>query len=160
MSFDFQSDLRSDAATVRKTICDEKFLNQMAARFGGSVEKFSKAGTTENPKIHTTLLVPTENFPESVRGFISDPLPMTVKADFTGEVGQISLNPARVPADTDMTVKLTDREGGSHVDISGQVTCTVPLMGNRIAAKIASSMPAMLRQAFEVIDSWDGSPAA
>ncbi|MFC0582060.1 DUF2505 domain-containing protein [Micrococcoides hystricis] len=153
MSFQVQSSLNHDSAAVKRTICDEDFVTHMAERFDGSVHSFSSAGNANNPKIHTTLLVPTSNFPETVQKFLPNPLSVTMKIQFTGNEADVELNPAKVPADVKMQLTLTDSDSGCDAVVEGVVNCTIPFVGNKVAAGVESALPAVLKKALEAVDA-------
>ncbi len=157
MSFQFHTALKHDAAAVKRTICDEKFISAMAEKFGGSVQSFSTAGNAHNPKIHTTLLVPTTNFPEAVQRFLPNPLPVTLRVQFTGDEAEVQLKPAKVPADVKMQLTLLDRDGGAEASGQGMVHCTIPFVGNKVASGVESALPSLMEQAFEQVDAAAGS---
>lgn len=157
MSFQFQTTLKHDATAVKRTVCDEKFISAMAQKFGGSVQSFSTAGNANNPKIHTTLLVPTTNFPEAVQRFLPNPLPVTLKVQFTGLEAEVQLNPAKVPADVKMQLSLADGADGSVASGQGVVHCTIPFVGSKVAAGVESALPSLMEQAFEQVDAAAGA---
>ena len=156
MSFQFQTTLQHDVTSVKRTISDEQFITAMAEKFGGSVQSFSTAGNANNPKIHTTLLVPTTSFPETIQRFLPNPLPVTMKVQFTGHEAEVQLDPAKVPADVKMQLTLSDEGSGTIVSGQGVVHCTIPFIGNKVASGVESALPSLMEQAFEQVDDSAG----
>jgi len=150
-------------ASVEQVI--EAFSNEDFARFvcsevGVEFGSFSVSGDTAEFTATTERTVPAERVPDIARKFVGNGVAMTQvdtvsapAADGSRTVStEVKVN--GVPVSAQATQKLTPEGEQTRLDVNGEVSCSIPLVGKKIAAAAEPQVGRVLKVLGSSAEKW------
>ncbi len=125
---------------VAAVFIDEDFLRHTSELVGGSLESFVIDGDPAGAFSTTTVrTIPTTRMPDIARKFVGDSLTVTQLEKWESPAADgsrhssISLKVAGAPLDVSAAQRLVADGAGTRIELSGNVTSSVPFLGGKIA---------------------------
>ncbi|GAB2904085.1 DUF2505 domain-containing protein [Neomicrococcus lactis] len=126
---------------VLETFTNREFVEHVSNRVGGSLKAFTVNGDLAGA--FTTEIVrevPTARLPEIARKVVGQTITITQKENWAAPAADgsrastVTIDVAGAPVSVNATQNILTADGGSRVDLAGEVKSSIPFMGGKIAA--------------------------
>jgi hypothetical protein len=128
------------AAQVAEVLTDRAFVEHVSSRAGATLTGFSVSGPATGAfEAVIERTVPTERLPEMARKFVGDTLKVVQREQWGAPdtAGQrtvdITVDIAGAPVSAKAVQRLVASEGTTTVELSGEVSSSIPFLGGKIA---------------------------
>ncbi|WP_028281476.1 DUF2505 domain-containing protein [Arthrobacter sp. H5] len=140
MALNASTTLPYDVATVTGVFTDEAFLKHTSEHVGGELKSLTVDGDTSSAFTLTAVrTLPTTRLPDFVRKFVGDSLTVTQIEQWAAPLAdgsreaKVAMTVAGVPINVDAVQRLVAEGTGTRVEVTGNVTSSIPFMGKKIA---------------------------
>jgi hypothetical protein len=140
MALSASTTLPHNVELVAAVFVNEDFQRHTSELVGGTLESFTVEGDVAGSFSTTSVrTLPTTRLPEIARKFVGDTLKVTqletweAPAADGSRQSKISLKIAGAPLDVTAVQRLVADGGSTRVELEGNVTSSVPLLGGKIA---------------------------
>lgn len=135
--------LPADPQTVFAMLCDEKYQQATGAASGATKVTVTVESSGDGAAIRTVRTFPTDQAPSAMKAFVGDSLDIAIEQDWNAadadgsRSGSTTMSVLGKPLNFDGTCSLSADGAGTTVRISGDLRCTLPLIGGRVEQGVA-----------------------
>jgi hypothetical protein len=143
-------------------LADETFQARKCAANGALSHSVSIKAQGDRTIIVTSRDLPTESFPDFVKGLVGATLAVTETQDWGpagpdgAREGTLTVDIAGAPIDMDGTLTLTPNGRGSIESVDGDLKARIPLIGGKIEKAAAPAIESAIRVERETGLAWLG----
>ena len=149
--------INANVEQVIEAFCSEDFARFVCSEVGVEFGSFSVSGDTSAEFTATTeRTVPAERVPDIARKFVGNGVAMTqvdtVSAPAADGSRTVKVN--GIPVSAQATKKLTPEGEQTRLDVNGEVSCSIPLVGKKIAAAAEPQVGRVLKVLGTSAEKW------
>lgn len=141
MALSASTTLPAPVQRVTDVFTDEDFVRDTAARVGGELKSYEVSGPTTGAfSTKTVRTLPTDRLPEMARKFVGATLTVTSQEQWSAPAvdgsrqADITLSVTGAPLNVTAVQRLVPQGEGCLVELTGEVTSSIPFLGAKIAA--------------------------
>ena len=146
--------INASVEQVIEAFSSEDFARFVCSEVGVEFGSFSVSGDTSAEFTATTeRTVPAERVPDIARKFVGNGVAMT-QMDTVSAPAATEVKVNGVPVSAQATQKLTPEGEQTRLDVNGEVSCSIPLVGKKIAAAAEPQVGRVLKVLGSSAEKW------
>lgn len=161
MAFSAQRTVHHTPAETAEALASEEFHRSVIESLGGTLVSFSREGDAEGPMTVTTVRsAPARQLPEAAQKFIGDHVQVeqverweAPEADGSRS-GTTTITVAKAKATAEASMHLRAAGAGTEYAVQGSLSCRIPLVGSKLAAKAEPMVGKVVERQAREIDGW------
>lgn len=133
--------LSASAQSVTDVFANKDFIKHVSETVGGELQSFTISGPTTGAfTTKTVRTLPTTRMPDIAKKFVGETLTVTQEESWSAPAADgsrtntIKLTVAKAPVNVSAVQKLVANGGTTVVELTGDVTSSVPFLGAKIAS--------------------------
>lgn len=140
MALSASTTLSASPQRVTDVFCNEDFIKHVSFTVGGELKSFEINGETTGAfTTKTVRTLPTNRMPDIAKKFVGASLTVTQEESWSApaadgaRTNSIKLTVAGAPVNVQATQRLVPSGDSTVVELTGEVTSSIPFLGNKIA---------------------------
>ncbi|HXD27842.1 MAG TPA: DUF2505 domain-containing protein [Arthrobacter sp.] len=141
MALNASTTLPHSAGAVLDVLTRRDFVEHVSQRAGATLTEFTVSGPSDGAFTTTTVRsMPTDRFPDMVKKFVGQTLNVTQHESWSAPAAdgsrsaEISVDIAGAPVKVKALQKLVAAAGSTTIELTGDVTSSIPFLGGKIAS--------------------------
>lgn len=166
MALNASTTLPHPAEAVVDVLTRRDFVEHVSQRAGATLTAFTVSGPVDGAFTTTTArTLPTDRFPDLVKKFVGQTLEVTQHETWSAPAADgsrtvdVTVDVAGAPVKVKAVQKLVAAAGSTTIELTGEVSSSIPFLGGKIAATAEPYLAKALNLQAAEAQKWLDQPA-